>query len=79
MGPVSSKQFLYHLSKITFSCARKLHNFFCLERATIAYGLRTPTNSPVDCLSGKQVNEVNWPEGGASEDQKIVAELTQQN
>jgi hypothetical protein len=33
----------------------------------------------VDCLSGKQVNEVNWPEGGASEDQKIVAELTQQN
>jgi hypothetical protein len=25
--------------------------------------LRTPKNSPVDCFSEKQVNEVNWLEG----------------
>ncbi len=27
---------LYHLSKIMFTLARKLHKFLCLERATIA-------------------------------------------
>ena len=27
---------LYHLSEISLSCARKLHKFLCLERATIA-------------------------------------------
>jgi hypothetical protein len=46
---------------------------FCSERATIAEWLRTLTNSPVDCLSGKQVNEVNWPEGGASENKNSEA------
>ena len=34
----------------------------------IAEWLRTLENSPGDCFLGKQVNEVNWPEGGASED-----------
>ncbi|HEX4840067.1 MAG TPA: hypothetical protein VFU89_06465, partial [Rhabdochlamydiaceae bacterium] len=46
---------------------------FCSERATIAERLRTPTNSPVDCLSGKQVNEENRPEGGASENKNSEA------
>lgn len=51
----------------------------CLERASIAEWLRTPTKSPVDFLSGKQVNEVNWSEGGASEDLKFVANSTYSN
>ena len=58
---------------------RRHHKFLCLQRATIAEWLRTPTNSPADRLPGKQVNEVNLPEGGASEDQKFVAKPTQSN
>ncbi len=43
----------------------------CRER------LRTLENSPGDCFQEKQVNAVNWPEGGTSEDQKFAAKLTQ--
>ncbi len=57
--------------------ARKPRKFWCLERVTIAQRLRIQENSPEDCFLEKQVNAVNWPEGGASEDPKFTAKPTQ--
>ena len=55
---------------------RKLRKFLHLERTIIAEWLRILENSPGDCLLEKQVNAVNRPEGGVSEDQKFAAKLT---
>jgi hypothetical protein len=49
---------------------------FCSERATIAERLRTLENSPGDCFQGKQVNAVNRPEGGASENKNFEVNPT---
>ncbi len=43
----------------------------------IAERLRTLENSPGDCFLGKQVNAVNWPEGGASENENFEVNPTQ--
>jgi hypothetical protein len=40
---------------------------------TIAEWLRKREKHPVNVFLEEQVNEVNWPEGGASENKKIVA------
>src|SRR5579872_5970266 len=42
----------------------------------IAERLRTLENSPGDCFLGKQVNEVNWPEGGSSENKNFEGNPT---
>ena len=70
---------------------KKAPQNFDSERATIARGCghlceehgcsshkgnRTLKNSPWDCFSGKQVNEVNGHEGGASENQNSEAKPT---
>ncbi len=40
-------------------------------------GLSERGAGPGDCFQGKQVNAVNWPEGGVSEGQKFAAKPMQ--